>query len=762
MCGIVGASAERHVEPILLEGLRRLEYRGYDSAGMALVDQGHMSRTRAVGKVQALADKLEAEPRPGSLGIAHTRWATHGGVSENNAHPHVSTERVAVVHNGIIENFETLRERLIGQGYAFDSETDTEVVAHLVESHLAAGHDLTTAVRRAVAELDGAYALAVICRDDPETLVAARSGSPLVLGVGIGEHFVASDVAALLPVTRRFIYLEEGDLVTLTREHFAIIDHDGQPVDRAVKESELSISATEKGGYRHFMLKEIHEQPRALADTWQGRLSRADILASSLGHGAEAMLDQVESIHIVACGTSHHAGLVARYWLEAAARIPCNVELASEYRYRDPVVPKNCLFITLSQSGETADTLAALRYAKTRDNGQAYLATLAICNKPESSLTPRVGSGDDDPRRARDRRGLDQGVHHPAHVPAAAHRHALARAGDAARPGRRYPRHRRRRDRRCSTWIARSGAWPRNSSTNSTRCFWAAGPMYPIAMEGALKLKEISYLHAEAYAAGELKHGPLALVDEEMPVVAIAPKNDWLEKVKSNLQEVRARGGNLYVFADGASGLESAPGLTVLDMPHVAESLSPIVYTVPLQLLAYHVAVAKGTDVGPAAQPGQVGDGGITRTAVCHRLGVLGLPPGRDQVTGCVVSAVCVSGACSSSRPASGSWKVSRSILLSLLATIQLTTPSISPLARLPTISRLIPTRIAKKMIDSISPWAMALIGFDGTMLVSTSDSGGVSAPLKSAADLMFMPEPIPLSTAPPIATAIAMAVVII
>ncbi len=597
MCGIVGASAQRNVEPILLEGLRRLEYRGYDSAGMALVNDGAMDRTRAVGKVQALADKLAEAPRPGVLGIAHTRWATHGGVSETNAHPHLSSNRIAVVHNGIIENFEPLRERLREAGYEFTSQTDTEVVAHLIDSHLGDSGDLATAVRTTVDELDGAYALAVVCRDDPHTLVATRSGSPLVLGVGIGEHFVASDVAALLPVTRDFIYLEEGDLVVLTHERYTIIDGSGAEVDRPVKESGLSLSATEKGSYRHFMLKEIYEQPRALAETWQGRVSADDIFASSISAEARELLDGVEYIHIVACGTSHHAGLVARYWLEAMARIPCNVELASEYRYRDPVVPKNCLFVTLSQSGETADTLAALRYAKSLGTGDGgYLATLAICNKPESSLTresdmvlmthagPEIGVASTKAfttqllclllltgmleRNADDRRALAEDIHQLATSV-----ERVLELDDAIRN-------------LAEEFVDKDHA-----------LFLGRGPMYPIAMEGALKLKEISYLHAEAYAAGELKHGPLALVDEKMPVIAIAPKNDWLEKVKSNLQEVRARGGKLYVFADAASGLDTGPGITVLDMPHVDETLAPIAYTVPLQLLAYHVAVAKGTDV---------------------------------------------------------------------------------------------------------------------------------------------------------------------
>lgn len=603
MCGIVGASAQRNVEPILIEGLRRLEYRGYDSAGVALLNNGRLNRTRAVGKVQALVERLESEPDDaisGRLGIAHTRWATHGGVTEDNAHPHVSSDRVAVVHNGIIENHEPLRQRLRDAGYGFASETDTEVVAHLIDSYLDDSVDLADAVRRAAAELHGAYALAVICRDNPGMLVATRSGSPLVLGVGIGEYFVASDVAALLPVTRRFVYLEEGDMVVLDPHGFVVTDLAGHPVQREVKESGLSLDATEKGGYRHFMLKEIYEQPGALVDTWQGRLSDHGVLASSVGPNAEQLLAQVEYVHIVACGTSHHAGLVARYWIEAQARIPCNVELASEYRYRTPVVPKNCLFITLSQSGETADTLAALRYAKGRlakgsgDNG--YIGTLSICNKPESSLT-----------RESDlvmmtRAGPEIGV-------------ASTKAFTTQLMCLLLLSGMLTRDEACNAALAADirhvqaavdGVLALDEAINHLSeefvdkhhaLFLGRGPMYPIAMEGALKLKEISYLHAEAYAAGELKHGPLALVDESMPVIAVAPTDEWLEKVKSNLQEVRARGGKLYVFADENSGLRSGPGITVLDMPHVPDALAPIAYTIPLQLLAYHVAVAKGTDV---------------------------------------------------------------------------------------------------------------------------------------------------------------------
>ncbi len=599
MCGIVGASAQRDVSAILLEGLRRLEYRGYDSAGMALVDDGVLKRQRAVGKVAALADAMaeaSGDGLPGRLGIAHTRWATHGGVTEANAHPHASSERVAVVHNGIIENHEALRDELIAAGYSFTSETDTEVVAHLIDFYRRAAADLAGAVRAAVDRLHGAYALAVVSIDDPDTLVATRRGSPLVLGVGIGEHFVASDLAALLPVTRRFVYLEDGDIAIVQPKHFALTDFNGQPIERPVQESELSLEATEKGGYRHFMLKEIYEQTRVLTETWQGRLGDDGPLAAAIGPQAEALLAEVESVHIVACGTSYHAGCVARYWIESRAKIPCNVELASEFRYRSPVVPKNCLFVTLSQSGETADTLAALRYAKALPSGDGYLATLAICNKPETSLT-----------RESDlilmtRAGPEIGVASTKAFTTQLVCLAML-SGMLARPN-------------ASAVHVAQALQSMGSAIEAVLAlddtiaelaeafvdkhhalFLGRGPMYPIAMEGALKLKEISYLHAEAYAAGELKHGPLALVDDDMPVVAIAPTDDWLEKVKSNLQEVRARGGRLFVFADENSGLKSGEGLTVIDMPHVAEAIAPIAYTVPLQLLAYHVAVAKGTDV---------------------------------------------------------------------------------------------------------------------------------------------------------------------
>jgi len=597
MCGIVGATAERDVAPILMEGLRRLEYRGYDSAGIAVIDSaGVLQSERAVGKVADLDAALGDREIVGACGVAHTRWATHGGVSEANAHPHRSGDHVAVVHNGIIENHEGLRDRLEAEGFTFASETDTEAIAHLVERNRRGGKDLLSAVQATIAELEGAYAIAVVSADEPGRMVAARRGSPLVLGVGIGEHFVASDAAALLPVTRQFVYLEEGDVVDVRQNTFTVYGTDGAPVDRPVKESSLSADAVDKGGYRHFMLKEIFEQPSALTDTWHGRLSDSGVLSASIGPNAEALLRDVRAVHIVACGTSSHAGMVARYWIESLARIPCSVELASEYRYRNPVVPEGALFVTLSQSGETADTLAALRYAK----GLGYLASLAICNVPESSL---VRESD---LTFMTRAGPEIGV---ASTKAFTTQllSLLLVTGMLARE------HNPGSD--CESGLVDlvRGVAGRVEDVllmdesikqladhfvdKHHALFLGRGPMYPVAMEGALKLKEISYIHAEAYAAGELKHGPLALVDEDMPVVAVAPNNDWLEKVKSNLQEVRARGGELYVFADRNAGLESDEGITVLDMPHAEDLVAPIVYTVPLQLLSYHVAVAKGTDV---------------------------------------------------------------------------------------------------------------------------------------------------------------------
>jgi glucosamine--fructose-6-phosphate aminotransferase (isomerizing) len=598
MCGIVGAVADRNIVPILVEGLRRLEYRGYDSAGIAILDASHhLQRRRTVGKVQGLANALTQSPIIGQVGIAHTRWATHGVPSERNAHPHLSRDGIAIVHNGIIENYEELREELQRSGYEFTSETDTEVVAHRVHfNHVKLG-DLLKAVRATVAELEGAYALAILSESDPDCIIVARAGCPVVLGIGLGEHFVASDVAALLPVTRRFMFLDEGDVAEIRRGGIRVIDRDGNGADRPIKDSELSADAAEKGPYRHFMLKEIHEQPRAVANTLQERVANGRLLEAAFGPAATSIFDRVEAVQIVACGTSYHAGVVAGYFIEQLCRIPCRVEIASEYRYRNAVVPEKALLVAISQSGETADTLAALRIA--RQNG--YLSTLAICNVPESSLV-----------RESDlvmltRAGPEIGV---ASTKAfTTQLTALSMLTIAL--ARHYNSDAERERWLVSRLIEMPALLEKTLELDATvhrlalhfadkshALFLGRGAMYPIALEGALKLKEISYIHAEAYAAGELKHGPLALVDAGMPVVAVAPNNELLEKLKSNLMEVRARGGELYVFADPDAGVESSDGVHVIQMPkHVTDFQAPIVYTIPLQLLAYHVAILRGTDV---------------------------------------------------------------------------------------------------------------------------------------------------------------------
>jgi glucosamine--fructose-6-phosphate aminotransferase (isomerizing) len=598
MCGIVGGVADRNIVPVLIEGLKRLEYRGYDSAGIAVISaDGHMQRLRTVGKVRALEQALTEMPIQGRTGIAHTRWATHGVPSERNAHPHLSRDGLAVVHNGIIENYEELRDQLKAGGYVFSSETDTEVVAHRVHFHLQKIGDLFAAVRATVAELEGAYALAVISEQDPERLIVARVGCPVVLGLGLGENFVASDVAALLPVTRRFMFLDEGDVAEVLRTGVRVLDREGNTADRPVMESELTADAAEKGQYRHFMLKEIHEQPRAVANTLQERIANGRLLEAAFGPAATAVFERVEAVHIVACGTSYHAGVVARYMIEQICRISCHAEIASEYRYRNPVVSKNTLFVVISQSGETADTLAALRMAS--QNG--YLSTLAICNSPESSLVR------ESELVMLTRAGPEIGV---ASTKAfTTQLTALAMLTTA------LARHNASDPERERSLVTRLIELPalieKTLELDSTvhrlalhfadkrhALFLGRGPMYPIAMEGALKLKEISYIHAEAYAAGELKHGPLALVDSDMPIVAVAPNNDLLDKLKSNLMEVRARGGVLYVFADPDAGVESSDGVHVIHMPkHVTYLQAPIIYSVPLQLLAYHVAILKGTDV---------------------------------------------------------------------------------------------------------------------------------------------------------------------
>ncbi|RZO84548.1 MAG: glutamine--fructose-6-phosphate transaminase (isomerizing) [Oceanococcus sp.] len=596
MCGIVAAIAQRDVTPILLEGLKRLEYRGYDSAGVAVVDNGALQLARAVGKVAALQDTLNNTAVRGALGIAHTRWATHGEVSERNAHPHVSSQRVAVVHNGIIENYATIREMLVAEGYVFVSETDSETIAHLIDFELRRCPSLLAAVQAAVAQFKGAYGLAVMALDTPDELVVARSGSPLVLGLGIGENFVASDVAALVPVTQRVVFLQEGDVAQLSRETWQVFDAQGEPVERVVHEASQS-DVADRGGYRHYMLKEIFEQPRALADTLQERISHDALLPQSLGPAAEKLLATAENVHIVACGTSYHAGMVARYWIETLAGVPVNVELASEYRYRDVVVPSNTLFVTLSQSGETADTLAALHFAKSA----GYLATLTICNSAQSSMVRESDLA------MMTRAGPEIGVASTK----AFTTQLISLLLIAGMLGKLRGRLTSAREAELVSHLSKAPglvedalkmdkaiqALSEDFADKQHALFLGRGTQFPIAMEGALKLKEISYIHAEAYAAGELKHGPLALIDEDMPTIVVAPNNDLLDKLKSNLEVVRARGGQLYVFADADTGIRSEPAIRVTAVPHMDDLIAPIVYTIPLQLLAYHVAILKGTDV---------------------------------------------------------------------------------------------------------------------------------------------------------------------
>lgn len=597
MCGIVGAVADRDVVPILVEGLRRLEYRGYDSAGVAVLDaEGKLSRVRSMGKVAALVEAM-ADTLSGKVGIAHTRWATHGVPSQNNAHPHICRNTVSVVHNGIIENYEQLRAIQIKAGHEFTSETDTEVAAHQIYNyHVDEDKDLLAAVQAAVEDFDGAYALGVISAKEPGRLIAARSGSPLVIGVGIGEYFIASDVAALLPVTQRFIFLEEGDIADIRRSGLVIYDVQGNVVQRPIKESELSADAVDRGKYRHYMLKEIFEQPAAINSTLEGRILDGRVLEQAFGARAAEVFDEVQGVHIIACGTSYHAGLIGHYWLESIVGIPCSVEVASEFRYRKPVVRKNSLIVTLSQSGETADTLAGLLEAKRLGFGHS----LSICNVPESSLVresdlvlltragPEIGV-------ASTKAFTTQLVALMLLVIVLGRRNGLT-ADAEARLVRELEKLPGEIDRVLKLdepikQIAEQFADKHNA------LFLGRGAQYPVAMEGALKLKEISYIHAEAYPAGELKHGPLALVDEDMPIIAVAPNNELLEKLKSNLQEVRARGGKLIVFADINSELQESEGVQVLNVAPVDDAMSPIVYTIPLQLLSYHVAVLKGTDV---------------------------------------------------------------------------------------------------------------------------------------------------------------------
>jgi len=597
MCGIVGAVAERNITAILLEGLKRLEYRGYDSAGVAvLTNDARLERMRRPGKVSELEAALDADPLVGRLGIAHTRWATHGAPCERNAHPHFSGD-LAVVHNGIIENHEALREQLKALGYVFTSDTDTEVIAHLLNHKLKDLGDLTVALKATVKELHGAYGLAVISAAQPDRLVAARSGSPLVIGLGLGENFLASDQLALRQVTDRFMYLEEGDIADIRRDSVQIWDITGQAVERETVQYRDGAEAADKGEFRHFMLKEIHEQPAVVQRTLEGRLSPNGVLVQAFGPQAAELFAKVRNVQIVACGTSYHAGMVARYWLEELAGIPCQVEVASEFRYRKVVVQPDTLFVTISQSGETADTLAALRNAKEL----GFLASLAICNVGISSLV-----------RESDLTLLTQAGREIGVASTKAFttqlvglllltlslgqvRGTLAKGVEAT-----LVEELRRLPTRLGEALAMDSTVEKIAELFAEKnhtLFLGRGAQFPVAMEGALKLKEISYIHAEAYPAGELKHGPLALVDNDMPVVTVAPNNELLEKLKSNLQEVRARGGQLIVFADEKAGMTNGEGTHVVHMPHIHDILSPILYTIPLQLLSYYVAVLKGTDV---------------------------------------------------------------------------------------------------------------------------------------------------------------------
>lgn len=597
MCGIVGAVAERDVVPILLEGLKRLEYRGYDSAGLAVLDEeSRIARVRLPGKVATLAERLKVEPLRSQVGIAHTRWATHGAPSESNAHPHIARGEVAVVHNGIIENYHELRKKQELSGYDFTSETDTEVICHQVHYYLAQGMDLFEAVRTAVTDLEGAYALGVISSHSPNRLIAARRGSPLAIGFGIGEHFIASDVAALIPVTQQFVFLEDGDVAELRRQSVVTIDAAGKQVERRMVASELTLDAVERGEYRHYMLKEIYEQPQAIAETLEGRVHNGRVLEEALGPKASRLLEDIKRVQILACGTSFHAGLVARYWFETLAKIPCQVEVASEFRYRNPLATPDTLIVAISQSGETADTLAALRSAKALGFGPS----LGIVNVPESSLVresdlvlmtragPEIGV-------ASTKAFTTQLTSLLLLVIVLGRRHGLSPEVESdlvaqllALPS------------TCQDIIGLNDRIAQLATEFTERhhaLFLGRGLHYPIAMEGALKLKEIAYIHAEAYPAGELKHGPLALVDTEMPVICVAPNDVLLEKLKSNLEEVRARGGKLYVFADINSDMPPTPNVHVMRLPAISSAVSPIAFTIPLQLLAYHVAVVKGTDV---------------------------------------------------------------------------------------------------------------------------------------------------------------------
>ena len=597
MCGIVGAVAQRDVAEILINGLHRLEYRGYDSAGVAVVNEHHeLQRVRCLGKVKALDEAVSEKPLIGGTGIAHTRWATHGEPSETNAHPHASGT-FAVVHNGIIENHEELRELLKSRGYVFLSQTDTEVIAHLVEWEMRSTDSLLEAVKKAVKQLTGAYGMVVMDSRHPEHLVAARSGSPLVIGLGIGENFLASDQLALLSVTRRFIFLEEGDIAEITRRTVDIYDTYGNKVEREIHESNLENDAAEKGKFRHFMQKEIYEQPTALINTMEGRINHENVIVDSIGNGAKSILEKVEHIQIVACGTSYNAGMVARYWFESLAGVSCDVEIASEFRYRKFVTRPNSLLITLSQSGETADTLAALRLAKEK----GYMAALTICNVAGSSLVRESDLA------FMTRAGVEVGV---ASTKAfTTQLAALLMLVTALGKVKGHISAEKEQEiikamqslpaeiEKALAFDTEIEALAEDFAEKHHALFLGRGAFYPIAVEASLKLKEISYIHAEAYAAGELKHGPLALIDADMPVIVVAPNNELLEKVKSNIEEVRARGGQLYVFADKEAGFTPSEGMKIITMPKVNDIVAPIFYTIPMQLLSYHVALIKGTDV---------------------------------------------------------------------------------------------------------------------------------------------------------------------
>jgi glucosamine--fructose-6-phosphate aminotransferase (isomerizing) len=596
MCGIVAAAAQRDVAPLLIVGLKALEYRGYDSSGVAVLDHGAIQRVRAKGKVREMEALYLANPFPGGTGIAHTRWATHGVPNETNAHPHIAG-RVAIVHNGIIENYVSLRSELQAKGHVFTSETDTEVMAALIEERLVQGMSLREAVLVTVRSLEGAYAIAVISRDEPDRVVGARRGAPLLVGLGIGENFLGSDAQALIQVTNKMLYLDEDDVVEITRDSVRVYGLDGAPVQRTVHESELSSDAVERGEYRHYMQKEIFEQPRAVADTLEARIGPKGVLPNIFGIDSDALLRRTRALHIIACGTSYHAGLVAKYWIEEYARLPVSVEVASEYRYREAVVPTDTLFVAISQSGETADTLAALRESRRR----GYLGTLAICNVPESSLVREADL------KLMTRAGPEIGVASTKAFTTQlaglallalelAHRNGLDSTQYSALCAelQHLPRAIENALKLEPAIIELAGEFIHRQHA----LFLGRGAQYPVALEGSLKLKEISYIHAEAYPAGELKHGPLALVDEDMPVVAVAPNGPLLDKLKSNLQEVRARGGRLIVFADGAAGMDDMAAYgAMLRVDSGGSFIAPAVFTVPLQLLAYHVAVLRGTDV---------------------------------------------------------------------------------------------------------------------------------------------------------------------